>query len=293
MRNLPRSFVLALLSLFMLGAALYLSRFTPPAPASPATPPAVLLPPIPAVASLPEPPPAASVTNPPVPASFQGKIFKQGHLKRGEKVVALTFDDGPWPDSTRQVLAILRRNQITATFFCIGRHIQEHPELLKEVAVAGQVLGNHTWNHLYRPLSTARAAGEIDRTEALIKKITGVETRLFRPPGGVLGNGQVAYARRRDYAVVLWSVDSGDSHRHPTAAGMIRRVLAGVRPGGVVLLHDGGGLHPTVHALPQIIAGLKAKGYRFVTVPELMAMQVQQQAPPAIKVPLPATSAGQ
>jgi peptidoglycan-N-acetylglucosamine deacetylase len=207
----------------------------------------------------------------PIPATFHGKRFEGAKID--EKVVALTFDDGPWPISTLKILETLRQNQIRATFFCLGYAIVEHPELLQAIFADGHVLSNHTWHHRYRRMSHAESAAEIDNTTALIKKVTGAEVNLFRPPGGILNNGVAAYAAKKGYSVVLWTVVSGDTFRGMTPDRMANKVISLVRPGGVVLMHDGGGHHPTSVALPKIIAGLKKRGYRFVTIPELMDLQ--------------------
>jgi peptidoglycan-N-acetylglucosamine deacetylase len=207
----------------------------------------------------------------PIPTRFQGKRFEGAKID--EKVVALTFDDGPWPISTLKILETLKQNQIRATFFCLGGAIEQHPELLQAIFADGHIVSNHTWHHRYRRMSRVESAAEIDNTTALIKKVTGAEVNLFRPPGGILNNGVAAYAAKKGYSVVLWTVVSGDTYRGMTPDRMANKVISLVRPGGVVLMHDGGGRHPTSVALPKIVAGLKKKGYRFVTIPELMDLQ--------------------
>ena len=120
-------------------------------------------------------------------------------------------------------------------------------------------------------MDAATAKSEIDRTADLIYKTTGVKTTLFRPPGGYLNNGLAAYAKSQNYAVVMWSQTSADTDPRAKYQVFVKNVLRDAKPGGIVLMHDGGGdRRRTVEALPQIISGLKAKGYRFVTVPELL-----------------------
>lgn len=208
-----------------------------------------------------------------LPLRYQGKTFKGGNADFSQKVVALTFDDGPWPVSTKAILDILRQNQIKATFFCLGRSIQNNPELLQAVAGEGHVIGNHTWSHTYNRLSPAAAKAEIENTTLLIEQTAGIRPELFRPPGGKLYTGPAAYAASKKYGIILWNVVSGDDVRSTTPQKEIKNVLDHVKPGAVIIMHDGGGHHPTVAALPQIIAGLKQKGYGFVTVPELMKLQ--------------------
>ncbi|WP_392530545.1 polysaccharide deacetylase family protein [Nostoc sp. C117] len=214
-----------------------------------------------------------------VPKEFQGAIIYQAQLKANEKVIALTFDDGPGPKNTAQVLEILQKNHIKATFFMVGEMVKYFPKIAKQVADDGQVIGNHTWHHWYRHMDAATVASEINRTADIIYKTTGVKTTLFRPPGGFLNNGLADYAKNEKYAVMMWSEESGDAQRRsPQASGMVKNVLRNAKPGGIVLMHDGGGNRSrTVQALPQIIDALKVQGYRFVTIPELLEIQAQEK----------------
>lgn len=213
-----------------------------------------------------------------VPTYFEGRIFRDVQLDSKQKAIALTFDDGPWPKTTPQVLDILKRNNIKATFFWIGRNLQTYPEIGRQVVSEGHAVGNHTWHHRYSQMNPVVAAAEIEKTSDLIYRITGARTFLFRPPGGYLNNGVAAYARHKKYAVTMWSVDPGESHPRRTVSMLVNSVVNSVKPGGIVLLHDGGSNHSrTVQALPQIIAELKHRGYQFVTVPQLLAMQKQTQ----------------
>jgi peptidoglycan-N-acetylglucosamine deacetylase len=214
-----------------------------------------------------------------VPKLFQGTIISQAKLKPTDKVVALTFDDGPGPKNTVQVLEILKKNNVKATFFMVGEMVQAFPKIAKQVADDGHVIGNHTWHHWYRRMDTATAAKEIDRTADIIYKTTGEKTSLFRPPGGFLNNGLVAYAKNHHYAVMMWSGESGDAERRsPQVPGLVKNVIKSSKPGAIILMHDGGGNRAkTVKALPQMIADLKAQGYRFVTIPELLQIQDKEQ----------------
>ncbi|MEH1821753.1 MAG: polysaccharide deacetylase family protein [Nostoc sp.] len=209
----------------------------------------------------------------PVPLRFQGEIIEAAKLTPDQKVIALTFDDGPWPESTAQVLDILKQNQIKGTFFLIGQNVKNYPSLVKREIAEGHVIGNHTWHHWYQFLNPQAAAYEIDHTADLIYKVTGIKTNLFRPPGGIMHNGVAAYARNSKYAIVLWSSDSVDYSR-PAVPKLINNVFRQAKPGGIVLMHDGGGNRSkTVQALPEIIANFRKQGYSFVTIPELLEMQ--------------------
>ena len=160
---------------------------------------------------------------------------------------------------------ILRRR-----FFVVGQVLNNYPDLGKRIVAQGHTIGNHTWNHWYHFFNKKAAALEIDRTSDLIYKTTGTKTTLFRPPGGMLHNGLADYAKSKDYTVIMWSADSMDYAR-PSPPTLVSRVIKQSTPGGIVLLHDGGGPRKnTVAALPTIISKLKKKGYRFVTIPELL-----------------------
>ncbi|AFY34737.1 polysaccharide deacetylase family protein [Calothrix sp. PCC 7507] len=209
-----------------------------------------------------------------VPATFQGKIVYRVQPSSQEKVIALTIDDGPWPNTTSQMLDILKQNNVKATFFWVGQALEANPDIAKRVVAEGHAIGNHTWHHWYRQMDQATANREIELTAELIYKTTGVKTTLFRPPGGVLNNGLAAYAKNQKYAVVMWSQTSADTDPRAKPQVFVKNVLRDAKPGSIVLMHDGGGdRRRTVQALPQIISGLKQQGYRFVTVPELLQMQ--------------------
>ena len=218
-----------------------------------------------------------------VPVQFQGRTIREVKLNSDPKAtaqggpakpIALTFDDGPWPNTTPEVLNVLKKNHVKATFFIVGKQVQKYPQLMKQVVGEGHAIGNHTWSHQYHHYNNPAAAHEIDRTADLVYKTTGVKTSLFRPPAGILNNGLATYAHEKNYAVVMWSVDTKDWHsQRTTAQGWIDNILKQAKPGGIVLLHDGGGdRSKTVQALPQLIAQLKKRGYQFVTVPELLEM---------------------
>ncbi|MEH1968220.1 MULTISPECIES: polysaccharide deacetylase family protein [unclassified Nostoc] len=214
-----------------------------------------------------------------VPKVFQGTIVYQAKLKANEKVIALTFDDGPGPKNTAQILEILKKNDVKATFFMIGQMVKYFPQVAKQVAADGHVIGNHTWHHWYFQMDGATVASEIDRTADIIYKTTGVKTTLFRPPGGFLNNGLAEYAKNEKYAVMMWSEQSGDAERRsPQVPGLVKNVLKHAKPGAIVLMHDGGGNRSkSVKALPEMIAGLKGQGYRFVTIPQLLEIQAQEE----------------
>ncbi len=213
------------------------------------------------------------LVNLPIPVEFQGKTLEDVKLPDHDKVIALTFDDGPSEPYTQQILEILDQNNIKATFFVVGSNLKNYPQLGQQIVAQGHIIANHTWSHSYRHFSLAGAAREINDTAELIYQTTGVKTSLFRPPGGFLHNGPANYAKKHNYFVALWSADSNDWKR-PSVTRLVNNVFREAKPGGMVLMHDGGGERlRTVKALPLVIAKFKKQGYRFVTVPELLEIK--------------------
>ena len=234
--------------------------------------------------------------NIPLPIDFQGKIIREIEMKGEEKEtkqsesskqkkanasrypIALTFDDGPWPQMTSKVLDVLKKNNVKATFFVVGKQVEQYPNLVIQAVNDGHAIGNHTWSHQYFQYNESTAASELEKTSTLVYKLTNFKTSLFRPPAGILTNGLASYANQNNYATVLWSVDSKDWRYYRTSPqSLSENVIKDAKPGGIVLLHDGGGDRTTtIEALPKIITELKKRGYDFVTVPELLAMADQK-----------------
>ncbi len=210
-----------------------------------------------------------------VPSNFQGIVISEAKLPPEKKVIALTFDDGPWPNTTAKVLDILKKNRIKSTFFVVGQNVKNYPDLTKQIVADGHIIANHTWHHWYHQMNAQAAAYEVANTGDIIYQTTGVRTSLFRPPGGIMNNGVAAYAKNNKYAVIMWSADSMDYSR-PAVPRLMNNIFREAKPGGIVLMHDGGGDRSnTVKALPEIINRFRKQGYEFVTVPELLEMQDQ------------------
>jgi peptidoglycan/xylan/chitin deacetylase (PgdA/CDA1 family) len=219
-----------------------------------------------------------------IPDWARSRVFHKVSVKPGAKAFALTFDDGPWPIYTRQVLAILRAYDVKATFFMVGQELSRRPEIAREVRDAGHAIGNHSWNHPSRPRDPV---AQIERTNAMIEKQLGFVPTIFRPPYGILKNGMARQAMHDKQAVFIWSADCGDWQR-PAPSRIANMIIRQARPGGIALMHDGGGNRShTVAALPIIIRTLRARGYTFVTVPELLRMRYI--APPKAKKPSKST----
>lgn len=223
------------------------------------------------------PTPKPQPTAPPLP-SWAPKSVTTAIPVAGKKVVALTFDDGPWPHSTNEILGILRDNNIKATFFMVGQEIGRRPEVAAQVRDAGHVIGAHSFTHAVRPRDPN---GEISKTDVNLKKVLQFTPTIYRPPYGIVHNAMTRRAQTTNKAIILWSADSED-WRKPGVSRIVSNVLREVGPGGIILMHDGGGNRAeTIAALPQIISGLRSRGYQFVTVPQLMAMRVEPtKAPP-------------
>lgn len=188
------------------------------------------------------------------------------------RVVALTFDDGPGP-ATARVLARLRQAGQRATFFVVGRQIASFAGDLRQAVRDGDAVGNHTWDHVDVSAGDAAAAGELLWTTRAIRRVTGRPPCVMRAPYGKTGPGLVAAARAQGMVVTEWNVDPQD-WRSPSAARTTRAVLSALRPGAIVILHDGGPrAQETLRALPRILRGLRRRGYRSVTVPELLHLR--------------------
>ena len=197
----------------------------------------------------------------------------------GRKRVALTFDDGPTPPATDQILDILKAYRITASFFVNGKQVDRFPECLRRIQQGRHSVGNHTYTHPFLYLKTPRRiAQEIDRTQDAIEHVTGVRPKLFRCPYGVRWFGLFSVLRRRGMYAVQWSDTGFDWVKKNTPADIVRKTLKNIRDGSVILLHDGCGAHEpqevnrsaTVAALPAIIDGVLAKGFTFVPVTEFL-----------------------
>lgn len=190
------------------------------------------------------------------------------------KQIALTFDDVPDPRFTSQVLAALRKEGVKATFFVVGHRAKKHPELLRAIHRDGHIIGNHSFSHaLFKNRSRSQFQNEILRTENIIANLVGYRPKLIRPPYGEINEEQVKWAKKSGYIIVNWNVDSLD-WKGLDSEKVKQNVLKAAGPGSIVLQHAGGGtgsdLSGTIQALPEIIQTLKAKGYHFVTLPELL-----------------------
>lgn len=202
--------------------------------------------------------------------------FYSGSSK--EKLAALTFDDGPSPIWTPQILDELKKANIKATFFMLGEHVKKYPEVARRVANEGHEIGNHTYDHhvlfYYKPEELVK---EIKDAEAIIREVTGRTTSYFRPPKAWLTEAEKKQINRLGYKVVLWSLNSKDWVTFDDKY-IVKYLVRNIRPGEIILFHDSGGVFgkeggnrsETIKAIPLLVDRLRVKGYKFVTVSELM-----------------------
>ena len=189
------------------------------------------------------------------------------YVEDGPKVIALTIDDGPSPLYTPQVLRLLDRYKVKATFSMVGENVTDYPAIAREVAQAGHTIINHTWDHAnLTRLSAARQEREIDRATVAIHQATGVLPRMFRAPYGAWSRESLDYCARERLVALDWSVDPRDWSR-PGVSEIVRTIMRTTRTGSIILEHDGGGDRAqTVAALTVVIPRLLDEGYRF-TIP--------------------------
>ncbi len=175
-----------------------------------------------------------------------------------EKLIYLTFDDGPVPEVTPEVLDILEKRNAKATFFCVGENVKRHPEVFARVTAAGHSIGNHTYNHLNGWITSPGAYSiNVERCTELF------QTQLFRPPYGRFTPGQY-FLLRKKYRFILWSLLSGDFHRNTSPDQCLQNVLKNATSGSIVVFHDSiKAKEKVLFALPRAMDELLAEGYSF------------------------------
>jgi peptidoglycan/xylan/chitin deacetylase (PgdA/CDA1 family) len=227
-------------------------------------------------------PPAASPTA--SPAAKKPGPLSYSQVSGVGKTIAITFDDGPSPKLTPMLLDILKQRGIKATFFVIGQNAAEFPDILKREVAEGHEIGNHSWSHpQLNHLSADGVTAQIEKTNAAIRAAIGHDPVLIRPPYGAT-NAKLDHRFNDQYGmkVILWDFDPLD-WKYRNSARVEREILSQTKPGSIILVHD---IHATsVAAMPETLDALIAKGYKFVTVSELIAM------PGSVNPPAPAPSA--
>lgn len=213
----------------------------------------------------------AQVTGYPLQTKYPNIILYKGETP--QKMVALTFDDGPDQRFTPQVLDVLNKYHVKATFFLLGSRVAKYPHVAKRIIDEGHVVGNHTyWHPQLTKTGVHNMKWEISRTEQAIKTATGYKTKLFRAPYGALNEEQVQKLKNLGYRGIGWSIDTED-WKGLTAKQITNNVGEHVHSGDIILMHSAGhwtqDLSGTVRALDRIIPMLKREGYTFVTIPQL------------------------
>ncbi|MFL6660348.1 MAG: polysaccharide deacetylase family protein [Massilia sp.] len=211
-----------------------------------------------------------------VSRSFQlaGKLVDR--VDTTQKVVALTLDDGPTPGYTEQALAILNKQGVKATFYLVGQDVEKHPLETRAIIAAGHEIGNHSYSHQRMVfVSREQVANEIERTDTALRAAGYSAPLTFRPPYGKKLWELPSYLKQRGMTSVTWDVEPESRSKVATSAANITAFVANeVSPGSIVLMHV---MYParaeSLKALPAVITALKAKGYTFVTVSELLKLQ--------------------
>ncbi|WP_338554969.1 polysaccharide deacetylase family protein [Paenibacillus sp. KS-LC4] len=211
---------------------------------------------------------------------YPGAYFLNG--SRLKKEAALTFDDAPDPRFTPAILDILAKHHVQATFFLVGTRASKHPEIVKRIHREGHIIGNHSYNHeVMSRLSPNAFHRQVWQTDAILSRMIPYHPHFFRPPYGEMLPKQVAWAQNNGYIVVNWDVDSADWKNNPSSKVILSNMHRTLRPGSIILQHAGGGaaqsLSGTIEALPQLIASLQQKGYRIVTLPELLGKSAERR----------------
>ncbi len=202
---------------------------------------------------------------------YEKKGYVLWDIKTEEKVIALTFDDGPHATYTPQIMDLLAQYDAKATFFVIGERAEKFPNIITQLDDEGHEIANHTYTHPHKNTPESLEE-ELKKTNEVIHDITGTYPLLYRPVGGSYNESIINTAVQNGYKVIMWSwhQDTEDWKR-PGVRSIVSKVVSGVAPGNIILFHDAGGdRSQTVKALEEILPALQKKGYKFVTVSELM-----------------------
>lgn len=188
-----------------------------------------------------------------------------------EKKIALTFDDGPHPKKTQEIINVLEKYGVRATFFVVGVNVKNYPNAMKALVESGYEIGNHTYSHkLIKNSDKTRIKEELEKTETEIIKNGSVKTKLIRPPCGEYNENLINISLENDYKIVLWNIDTRD-WAHTKKNEIVKTVLSKIKGGDIILFHDYiSGKNDTVEALELIIPSLLKQGYEFVSVSELL-----------------------
>ncbi len=212
--------------------------------------------------------------------SCSANICSQAYIKTlckadtNQKKIAITFDDGPDPKITPQVLSILDKYNAKATFFCIGKHIEDNKELLKEIDKKGHIIGNHTWSHdlWFDLFSYKRMQADIEKTNGLIFEIINKKAKLFRPPYGVTNPALKRALKRLNFQTIGWSIRSLDTIK--STEKTLKRIKKGLSTGDIILFHDN--REHIVDILESFLEYAKSENYEIVTLDELLNIKAYE-----------------
>ncbi|UVI31691.1 polysaccharide deacetylase family protein [Paenibacillus spongiae] len=201
---------------------------------------------------------------------------------RKVRKVALTFDDVPDVKYTPQVLDVLAKYKVRATFFVVGSRARAHPSVVRRMRREGHLIGNHSYNHpVFTQISMQKFQQQVLRTDAVLRPLAGYSPKLIRPPYGEILPKQIEWAKRNGFVIVNWNVDSED-WKSLDSSSIIINIKRTLKPGSIILQHAGGGggqdLSGTINALPRLIRLLRSKGYQIVTLPELLNRPVARSS---------------
>lgn len=217
---------------------------------------------------------------------YHGIGSQEGIIRRGERrpVVCITFDDGPDPKHTPQILDILKDKGVKATFFVVGKNVEKYPDIARRIVEEGHDIGNHTYSHKELAPSTRKIIiNELSKTDVAIKDVTGVSTKLFRPPRGIYSQASRQLLVELGYKIILWSVSSVD-WRRTSPNWIVNRIRRYARYGSIILFHDGGALlrregglrGNTVKALPLVIDYLQSH-FQIIPVSKMLNLSTKEE----------------
>ncbi|WDF59827.1 polysaccharide deacetylase family protein [Flavobacterium sp. KACC 22758] len=208
-----------------------------------------------------------------ISSNYHVKAFCNNPLEK-EKKIALTFDDGP-SEFTLEVLELLKKYNAKAAFFCIGKNIEKHPEIVEQIIAQGHLVGNHSYSHskFFDFYNTGQIQEEIEKTDALLEKLTSKKINFFRPPYGVTTPSIRRALKLTGHKTIGWNIRSLDGGTKNQEL-ILKRITKRVSPGGIVLLHDTG--EHSVLVLEQFLQFLQQNNYQVVSIEELLNLNAYQ-----------------
>jgi peptidoglycan-N-acetylglucosamine deacetylase len=215
----------------------------------------------------------AMINNKNILKQYEDIIIKKGNISN--KMIALTFDDGPDEDFTPQILDILKKYNIKATFFVVGQKVGWYPEVVKRASEEGHDIGNHTFSHInICKSSNEKISEEINKTQKIVKDLIGKEPTLFRPPYRAINENLFNVIKSKDMKVVLWSDLDTKDWSNPGVYNIVKEIESKSSNGTIILLHDYNKIRnnksQTIQALDEVIPKMQSLGYEFVTISEMI-----------------------